>query len=355
MLLGVCLAAPVPAGAQTPKIRAWTVEIHGGWAIGESPAGGTITGEFLPGPALPTGGSPSRLVPSWFFGDGTRLFNEVSAAFAASFNQQLPRITALDPALHSAAARRQGGGIFGVRLMRRLTPRLDLEFGFGVTRGTFEMTGDARAAIEDARLSFQNAFTALFTDVTPQTNLRVTSDVEIEENRVHQTLLSGGVIVWLTRSGRVHTYVSGGIGRIVNGGSTPQIRLRGNYQLRFLGEFPFNESDAVTINFIERENAIVGLVGGGVTYGMGSRQGIRGDVRVQMSENRIETSVDAVPTRSLGNPTLFVPTATTPSLQFSNVSGVSSSLSGRLTEFKTFTSNGLDTRILLTLGYFVRF
>jgi hypothetical protein len=351
----VSLVAAVPAWAQAPKPRAWAVEIHGGLAIGESPGGGTAVGEFPTGAILTTAGAPSRLVPSWYFGDGARLFREVSASFASAFNQQLPPITPLDPALQSAAARRQGGGIFGVRLSRRLTSRVDLEFGFGITRGTFELTDQARAAIEDTRATFQQAFTTLFTDLTPQTNLRITSDLEVQENRVHQTLVSGGVNVWLTRSGRVDTYVSGGIGRIVNGGTTPQVRLRGNYQFRFLGEYPYNESDSVTINFIEREDAIVGLVGGGVTYELGSRQGIRGDVRVQMSQGRIETSVDAVSSRVTGTPALFVPTATDPSIQISNVASVSSSLSGRLTEFKTFTSDGLDTRILLTVGYFVRF
>ena len=348
-------AAAVPADAQTAKPRAWAVEVHGGLAIGETPAGGTTTAEFPIGPPLSTAGSPSRLVPSWYFGDGTRLFNEVGASFAALHDRQVPGITPLDATLHSAAARRHGGGIFGVRLMRRLTPRLDLEFGIGVTQGTFELTDEARQAFEDTRLSFQNAFTALFTDLTPQTNLRVTSEVAVDENHVRQTLLSGGITVWLSRHGRLHTYLSGGLGRIVNAGSTPEVRLRGNYQLRFLAEFPFNESDSVTISFVERENAIVGLVGGGVTYGMGSRQGIRGDVRVQLSGNRIETIVDAASTRVLGAPALFVPTNTSPSIQLSNVSGVSSSLSGRLTELTTFINDGLDTRILMTIGYFVRF
>ena len=349
------VGAAMPAGAQTAKPRAWAVEVHGGLAIGATPSGGTIVGEFPTGPPLSTAGSPTRLVPSWYFGDGSQLFNEVGDSFAALHNQQLPRLTALDATLHSAAARRHGGGIFGVRLTRRLTSRLDLEFGIGVTQGTFELTDEARQAFEDTRVSFQNAFTALFTDLTPQTNLRVTSEVEVDENRVRQTLLSGGINFWLSRNGRMHTYLSGGLGRIVNGGGTPEVRLRGNYQLRFLAEFPFNESDSVTVSFVERENAFVGLVGGGVTYAIGSRQGIRGDVRVQLSGNRIETIVDAASTRLLGAPALFLPTNTSPSIQFSNVSGVSSSLSGRLTELTTFVNDGLDTRILMTVGYFVRF
>lgn len=355
MWLAVVMSVTVPAYGQAPKARAWTVEVYGGAAIGESPGGGVIAGEFPAGTVLTTSGAPSRLVPSWYFGDGAVLFNQVSAAFASGFNQQLPQITALDPMLHSAAARRQGGGVFGVRLTRRLTSRVDLEFGFGVTRGTFELTDEARAALEATRASFENAFTVLFTDLTPQTNLRVTSTLELEENRVHQTLLSGGVNVWLTKGARVSTYVSGGFGRVANGGSTPQVELRGNYQLRFLGEFPFNESDSLTIKFIEPDDVWVGLVGGGVTIGLGGRQGIRADARLQMSEGGIETSLDAVTTRLTGTPTLFLPTATNPSIQFSNVSGVNSSLNGRLTEFRTFTSDGLDTRLLVTVGYFVRF
>jgi hypothetical protein len=353
--LAVALLAALPAHAQTPKVRAWTVEVHGGVAIGESPGGGVIVGEFPAGSVLITSGAPSRLVPSWYFGDGSLLFNQASDSFAAMFNQQVPRLTALDPVLHSAAARRGGGGLFGVRLTRRLTSRLDLEFGFGVTRGTFELTDEARAALEETRASFENAFTTLFTDLTPQTNLQVTSTLEMQSNRVHQTLLSGGVTVWLTRGPRLGTFVSGAIGRVTNGGTTPQAQLRGNYQFRFLGEFPFNESDAVTIKFIEPEDAMVGLVGGGVTIDLDARQGLRAEVRMQMSGAGIETSLDAVSSRTTGTPTLFVPTATNPSIQFSNTSGVNSSLNGRLTEFRTFAGDGLDTRVLVTLGYFVRF
>ena len=356
----VCLAvAAAPSSAQsTARPRAWSIEIHGGAAIGQTPADGVVPADFPAGLVLTTDGAPTRTVPSWYFGAGTILFNQANASFASDFgdmNQQLPTLTGLDPMLRSAAARRRGGGSFGLRLTRRLTSRVDLEFGFGLSQGAFELTGEAESVIEEARASFETAFTELFTRVMPQTNLRVTSVVEVEENRVHQTLLSGGVNIRLTRQGRLGTHVSAALGRVVNGGGTPQVRLRGNYQFRFLGQFPFNESDSVTIHFLDRKNAIVGLFGGGMTYDFGARHGVRADARVQMSESRVETSVDAVATRVNGTPGLPLPTATNPSIQFSNISTVNSSLGGRLTEFKTFTADGLDTRLLLSVGYFVRF
>jgi len=189
----------------------------------------------------------------------------------------------------------------------------------------------------------------------PQTNLRVTSVLEVSENRVRQTVLSGGVNIRLTRPGRLGTHVSAAAGRVTNGGETPEVRLRGHYQFRFLGEFPFNESDSVMIRFIDRQHALVGLVGGGMTYDLGARHGIRADARVQITGNKIETSVDAVTTRSTGTPALFLPSETDPSIQFSNVNAISSSLGGRLTELTTFTGDGLDTRLLVSVGYFVRF
>jgi hypothetical protein len=350
------LAIVSPVWAQSNAApRPWSVEIHGGLLVGQTPGGGVGVAEFAEGPPLLTDGAPTRVVPSWYFGDGTRLFNQVNASFASQFGVQLPRLIELDPVLRSAAARRRGGGSFGVRVTRRLTPRVDLEFGFGVSQGRFDLTGDAEAAIEAVRASFETAFTAFFTTLMPQTNLRVTSEVQTEENQVHQMLVSGGVIVHLTPRGRVGTYVSAGVGRVANGGSTAQVRLRGNYQFRFLGQFPYNESDAVTISFRDRDSAVAGLFGGGVTYGFGARHGIRGDARVQMSASRITTSVDAVVTRVNGTPGLSLPSASNPSIQFSNIGAINSSLSGRLSELTTFTGDGVDTRVLVTVGYFVRF
>ena len=353
LVLSIAIAAPAWAqGTASP--RRWSIEVYGGGAIGQTPATGSALPEFPAGAILTTDAAPSRVVPSWYFGDGARLFNEVNASFASLFNQPFPAIVPLDDTLRSASARRGSGSSFGFRLTRRVTSRVDVEFSIGVANGTFELTDEARAAIEATRASFQEAFEGLFA-LMPQANLRITSTIEASGNDVRQSSIGGAVNVRLLQRGRLGTHVSAGVARVTNGGGSPQVRLRGNYQFRFLGEFPFNETDAVTISFVDREHATVGLVGGGLTCDLGARHGIRADARLQLGGSRIETSVDAVAAKVSGAPNLFLPSETSPSIQFSNVNTINSSLAGRLNALKTFTGDGTDTRLLLTVGYFVRF
>lgn len=353
LVLSIAIAAPASAQG-TGKPRRWTIEVYGGGAIGQTPVGGAPVAEFPAGPLLETDGAPSRVVPSWYFGDGARLLSEVNTSFDALFHEQFPQIVPLDDTLRSAAARRGSGSSFGFRLTRRLTDRVDVEFGVGVANGRFELSDAARTAIEETRASFQQAFEGLFA-LLPQSNLRVTSVVETRDETVRQSSIGAAVNVHLVRRGRLGTHVSAGVARVANGGGTAQVQIRGNYQFRVLGEFPFNETDTVTIKFRDRDNATVGLVGGGFTYDLGSRHGLRADARMQLGGSRIETTVDAVSTKVSGAPNLFLPSSTSPSIQFSNVAAVASSLSGRVTELKTFTGDGTDTRLLLTVGYFFRF
>ena len=68
-----------------------------------------------------TGGMLGGLidVSSFYFGSGTRLFNQNEMAVAGS--QPVPTITPLDPILTRAIVRRQPTGAFGVRVDRYLT------------------------------------------------------------------------------------------------------------------------------------------------------------------------------------------------------------------------------------------
>jgi hypothetical protein len=78
------------AAAQTTQTPKWEVEFHGGGLFSTNPMGGAIT---LPAPgqpfmtvaASPTAPPPpSRYQPSWYFGDGTLLFNQAAMALGQS-------------------------------------------------------------------------------------------------------------------------------------------------------------------------------------------------------------------------------------------------------------------------------
>jgi hypothetical protein len=117
------------AAAQTTQTPKWEVEFHGGGLFSTNPKGGTIS---LPAPGQPfmtvaatltTSPLPSRYEPSWYFGDGTLLFNQAATALG-----QLPdQIVALDPVLARPLAEHRGGGSVGVRVSRMLTPRVTAE------------------------------------------------------------------------------------------------------------------------------------------------------------------------------------------------------------------------------------
>ena len=332
----------------------WTAEVHWGAARSATPAGGTA-GPFPAGTTFTTEpGFPSRANSSWYFGDGAALFNEVSAQFASRFNLRLPQLVPLDGVLTSAGLSRQTGRSFGFRVERRVTPRFGVEISVDRSQVRTRVTDAARDAIESTRTSFERAFSGLIGTI-PQTGLRVTSTAEIGEAATHHTAIVGALTIALARRGRFAAHALAGGGRTSNGGHPIEVRLRGNYQFRFFSTFPVNETDTVTIRFSERETAAVVVFGGGITADLGKRHGVRADVRVLAGGSGIGTSVDASPSVERVGPFVALPSNTNPSLQFSTTVTDRSSLNGSTAGLKTFSGTGLDTRILLNVGYFVRF
>ena len=159
----------------------------------------------------------------------------------------------------------------------------------------------------------------------------------------------------MTKHRRLATHALVGGGRLFGRADAIDARLRGNYQFRFIDTFPIDETDAVTIRFTDRGTGAVGVFGGGVTSDFGGRHGVRADVRLIVGGSGISTSVDASASAQRTAPFVALPSNTSPSLQFSTIASDRSSLTGSIDGLKTFTGSGLDTRILLTVGYFVRF
>ena len=373
LLVALCIVGPTSADAQTtrqppkpatktpakPKVKKdpkWTFEVFGGGGFGGS-AGGDASSEFPAGTSFTTeSGFPSRVVPSWYFGDGAVLFDQVRAQFASLFNITVPELVSLDPVFADGALERNAGATFGVRLMRKLTPRYALEFGLQRSQGKLALSDSAQTAVEASRASFDQAFRGLLGTI-PQTGLQVSSTAEIPDSATApQTAITAVLNIALSPGKRpLAPYVSVGVGRVTNGAETLRVRLRGSYQFRFFDSNPFNETDSVTIRTSDRESSFVGVFGGGAMYELSPRQGLRFDLRIHIGNSGIATELDASPTVVTATPVLALPSNTNPSIQFSNTNTLKSSLSGRISDQTVVAAGGMDTRFNLTVGYFFRF
>jgi hypothetical protein len=354
MALGCHAAAAVPCEAQAPGHPAWTIELHGGAMLGGQSGGGTA-GTFPVGATFATEtdtGRPSRVNPSWYFGDGAALFNQVQGQFASVLGHNYPRIAPLDGMLTSAALERRAGPAFGVRITRRLTDRFGIEAAFARASARGGFTGAASGALEAARDSFEQGFRGL---LDLQQNLQVTSTLDTSAGSSQQNVITAALAIALSDGPRLRTHAVVGAGRLATSGGMPEARLRGSYQYRFLGTYPIAETDAVTIRFTDDGGSTVGLVGGGATFGLGPNRGLRMDVRAHLRPGRMVTTVEASPTIAQGTPSIALPSNTTPAIQFSTFTGIPSSLGGSASRLTTFTSSGLETRIQATIGYVIRF
>lgn len=346
-------AKPVPKVKKDPK---WAIEVFGGGGFGGG-TGGDGTTTFPAGETFTTeAGLPSRVVPSWYYGDGAQLFNEVRAQFASRFNITIPQLAALDPVLADGGLERGAGGTFGVRLTRTLNPRYSLEFALQFSGGSLDYDESARAAIEASRESFDAAFRGLL-GTMPQVGLQVTSTADIPEaESASQTAITGALNIALSRSPRtLMPYITAGMGWRTNSVDTLRLQLHGQYQFRFFDVNPFNEADTVTIRTTDRQSGLIGVIGGGALYSLTPRQGLKFDARVHMGGNGIESELDATPNVATLTPALALPSTTNPGIQFSNTPVLKTSLSGRTSSQNVFTGSGLDARIHLTVAYFYRF
>ena len=350
---------PVTKPVAKPKVKKdpkWTFEVFGGGGFGGS-TGGDASSEFPAGASFTTeAGFPSRAVPSWYFGDGAVLFNEVRAQFASLFNITVPQLVSMDPLFADGAIDRTGGATFGVRLTRKLTPRYSLEFGLQRSLGKLAISDSGLSAIEASRASFEQAFRGLLGTI-PQTGLQVSSTAQIPDSvTAPQTAITAVLNIALSPGKRpLAPYVSVGAGRVTNSAETLRATLRGSYQFRFFDNNPFNETDNVTIRTSDRESSFIGVFGGGAMYELSPRQGLRFDARVHVGNSGVVTELDASPTVLTGTPVLALPSNTNPSVQFSNTTTLKSSLSGRISDQTVISASGMDTRINLTVGYFFRF
>jgi hypothetical protein len=357
IFLVVAAAAPVAAQSQSKWQLAFAV--GGGPSTTPNDISSALPGA---GPTFTTAvGTPSRRIPSWYLGDGALLVNQVNGALGLS-----QRISPLDPVFQTAFADRQQGAMFGVRVSRAITsgyrlpdapaPRYSVAFAVDYGRGRFEVNGPAVAAIEAARASFAPALSALIA-TGPFTAPSVTSTSALRNSGGQQLFATGALDIDLRTSSGAKSipYVSVGGGARFRVGEPPEASLDGEYRFQILGASPINEVDKVTIK-TSVSGGVVGVIGGGLKYVLSKRWGARFDVRGFVGQETVRTLLTTQSASASGSPTGATASLTTPGLQFSNVGGVFSSLSGQnLSDFGVFERHGLQTQVDITAGLVLRF
>jgi hypothetical protein len=330
----------------------WELEVHAGGVRFGNPTDAT-TAMPPPGEAFTTlPGRPSRYVSSWYFGDGAAFLNQWAAAFTIIPRTQ--RITPLDPVLTGPVARPSHTGSFGVRTGRRLTPRLTAEVNVDYGRSTLELSERALGDIEASRATFAGVWNEA---LTTYANEVVASSSQIEAGTGGQIVATGALIVKLRRGGALVPYATGGLGGAFNHGRMPSVTLRGNYSMGapFNPSITFDDADTVTVRFARPDRTVIGVVGGGFTYDLARRHGVRIDLRLHITPNAVDTEVSAGPSWRTGTPAGSISSATIPSVAFNN-RGSGNTFSGpAITAFKTREGSGWQIDTAFTVGYFWRF
>jgi hypothetical protein len=332
----------------------WEVEAHVGGAIVNNLDDGAGTLPPAGTPFTTVAAQPGRLVPSWYFGDGAALLNDVLAGVS------LPdRITPMDFVLTGRAGERGNGVHFGVRVARALTPRFGAEFNLDVASAPVTFTSGAEIGLQTSSDSFETALNGLIS-TGPFANGSTASTVLIEDDDGRQVTVTGALTVNLASAGTVLPYVTLGAGVVSSRGDLPTASVDGSYAFDFLGIAPLAESDSVQVTYDASDNVLVGVFGGGVKAMLNATSGIRADVRVHVGSQTVHSRLDARPAMVPDpNPATWfaLATLTSPSLQLSNNPALApTSLSGAaVTDFETFSADGQFRQVLVSVGYFWRF
>jgi hypothetical protein len=349
--LVIALVAASPAFAQTAPTPRWEVEGFAGLSLFELPTGGTAA---LPaaGPPLTTSGptNPSRRVPTWFLGDGSKLLNGVNADFGIA-----ARISPLDTALRSLGLSGTNAPAFGLRVRRGLTRTLSLEVSADMLPGSREVSAELASAVDASRSSFESAFKALLASGPfSAVNVEATASTANPSSRELATTIA---LRWMPLTRSLAPYLTLGGGLVHQVGDLPSITLTGRYRFQIGGLVPIDETDVLRLRY-EQDSALVGVVGAGVRGTLNDRWSVALDGRLLLGPQSLDMRVDSNSTVVSGTPTGFIESFTTPAIQFSNSAstGRESSLSGEpLRGFRTFSTSGLQTRYIISAGLVMRF
>jgi hypothetical protein len=353
-LLVVSLGIEVTA-SQAIAGQRWEVEVHGGALVSSNPTGGT---SLLPAPGtdIPLSGGTivTRRVPSWFFGDGAAILNQILGP------RSPVKITPLDSILQSSIVERQSGVSYGVRADGPLTPRFSVEFALDGSQTPLALRSSQKAAVSASQTSFLATWNQLL-DGLARGGEVVTTDATLDGKRGHQIVTSGALLINLRSSTTFTPYIAAGIGYIAARGGAPAITVVGNYDFSLppapIGPlFHINETDTVKIQSVA-ENTVTAVFGGGVKYALGDRWGVRADLRDYVHRNVIRTTVTTNPQNATPGPGVvnFFPSLNAPAIVFSATPLSLSTLSTTLNDVQTFKGHGGVNQINVSAGVYWRF
>jgi hypothetical protein len=341
---------PAAARAGAPAKKSVEIEVHGGFAGSSQARKGTGA---LPaaGTAFTTvNGTPTRSIPSWYFGDGTKLFNDFNKNVGFPTNV----ITPLDTALNAAATSRKSGASVGAGVAYPLNDRIALEGTVDIISSHLAIGSGALGVVAGSVSSFKSAFT---TGLTGAPGLSVTSTSAIVDTQGREMFATGGLRINLLARGPVVPFVTVG-GGLVHRSGKDTVQLVGNYQFMSCGGVcPKSETDTVNVAYSGKANSPVMGFGGGVKGAASAKIGWRIDARVYVSKNVDTTTLTANPTVAPAAAAVQSALAFggSPDLQFSTIPGIKSSLSGSASGFNSFTGSGMRTQAAVTGGITFRF
>ncbi len=347
-----------PAGtrdADAGGFRGWQIDGH----IGAISSGSMTGSSALPGagPAFTTvTGLNSRYVPSWYFGDGSLLANQVAQAIT---NQPPPLIVPLDPVLTSASAGRPTGLAFGFRIGHSVTRRALVEFSVDSDRAQMAIASSALSAVQSTRASFASYFDSILTRNPNAAGVSTTSAATIVNNTGKEIVAGTDVNIAILTAAGFTPYATVGGGIVLPRGTEPSVTLVGTYSFvenlpgTRLNGAPIDESDRMLVRYNVRAAGYL-LAGGGVQRALSRHAGFRAVVRFYPKATNMTVRVDTSPLDPGGNPPGRITRGPGPQIQISTMPGVPSSLSLQgVNHVDTFVGKGRQAGV--TAGVYLRF
>lgn len=340
------LAVASPARAQD---RRWEVEFVGG-AVVSAPASAGAVSLPAPGAALVTSSPiyPAREIPSWLFGDGARLLNDVNAEFGVA-----GRVTPLDSLFRTPDA--ASTAVLGVRVRRYTSPRVSLEFALETAPSAAKVADDLAAGVEATRATFTTAFTDLIGS-GPFSSAAIATAANADPGAYRETTATAAFNMHWRTAHALRPYATAGGGVLFGSGSLPSAHVSADYHFSILGDAPIAETDDVELRY-ERPASVVLVLGGGVAHAFSNHWGVNVDARALFGPDRTRILLNAGSGTTRGNPASFIESFTNPAVQFSNdpATGRRSTLSAPALDGFEVYSGGTRARVLVTVGVTRRF
>jgi len=364
LLFVMAIGTPIAAAAQTPLKQPfpppppkppqpagprWEVSFHGALVGGGGTPDGTSHTPF-PGQTfvMADGATPTRAVPSWYFGDGAALLNQV-----LQLRGSTARLTPIDH-LPGWPVPGSSGAEVGARIARHLAGGLWFEGAVDIGLAAAGFDDATRDRIENTRADFEEAFTALAASaasIITASTVTSTANLAAGERR----LLVSGVVQYRGRGRVIRPILLGGLGVSSPVGSPATLTLTGTYRFTTPAQAVIEETDMMQLRY-ETSNSLVWIFGAGMMHDLSRSSAYRVEVRVLASSTKLSAQMDAAPSRLTASPGgVLVLNATSPGIQFSSSTAIVPSLSGVQRGFEAFTSEGRTFQLALSASYVRRF